>query len=123
MSFSASMDNLPRDVQDDLNNGFILTDIDDRYQRCIKRDERSWEYRSGTEDQNFLSQLSLDDREGIEQCISETINVDEFSECKIEDAISGYYEDFSSLIDECGDEGAYMLVAECYFENEVDFLR
>jgi hypothetical protein len=123
MPFTADINNLPSDIQEDINNGFILTDIDDRYQRCQKVGETTFLYRSGTADQNFLCELTLDEREKIENIVEESINVSELSNDNISEALSGYYDSEEALVEECGRESANMLIAECYFESEIDYLR
>jgi hypothetical protein len=122
MSFTPNADNLPADVKTDLNNGFIMTDIDDRYQRCQKVNDTTFLYRSGTEDQDFLSRLTLDEREKIENTVEENIDISDLSDSDIMEALSGYYDSEDTLVEECGRERANMLIAECYFEHAIDYL-
>jgi hypothetical protein len=122
MAYKASIDNLPRDVEHDLSNGFVLTDIDDRFQRCKKLNETTFTYRSGTDDQGFLCALSLDERESIEYVISEDVDISSLSEQEVEEAVSSYYGSVEELENEYEDS-ANMIIAECYFEQEIDHLR
>lgn len=122
MAYKASIDNLPRDVEHDLSNGFVLTDIDDRFQRCKKLNETTFIYRSGTDDQGFLCALSLDERESIEYVISEDVDISSLSEQEVEEAVSSYYGSVEELENE-HEDSANMIIAECYFEQEIDHLR
>jgi hypothetical protein len=99
--------NLPNEVQQDLDNGFVMTDIDDNYQRCRKISDTVFLYRAGTNSNNDLEE--------------EEINVELFSESEKESFISGYYDNLKSLSESCENCQASinMLVAECYFETEI----
>jgi hypothetical protein len=100
---------LPSDVQTDLENGFIVTDIDDLFQRCKTLSPTSFHYKSGTEKDN-----NVDD---------EVINVANLSDQEKEDAISAYYGTIAELSEKMDghEESINMIVAECYFETE--FMR
>ncbi len=123
MSYTVSLDKLPKDVQHDLDNGFVLSDIDDRFQRYLKINDHTFNYRSGTNDQDFLCTLEISDREKLEEVISQEIDVESLSDGEIQDAISGYYESTDAMFDEFDAETTYLLIAECYFESEVDHIR
>lgn len=123
MPFQPSTNNLPRDVQEDISSGFVLTDVDDRYQRANQINESTWTYRSGTDDQHFLSQLTLAERQPIETVISEDIDINQLSDDEIDDAIQGYYDSLDAMKSEFNPDEVTMLIAECYFESEIDDIR
>lgn len=103
----ADWDNLPKEVELDMNNGFIMTDIDDRFQRCKKISDTTFLYRAGLSSENDLDE--------------EEIDVSLFSDEEKNNFVSGYYDSLSKLEEECDGciESVNMLVAECYFETEV----
>ena len=95
---------IPQDVKNDLNSGFILTDPDNGYQRCKPMGSSVFHYKSGTEADNDE--------------VSATINVSELTEAQKEYAVENYYGSLQSLHDEMDDEleSINMIIAECYFE-------
>lgn len=123
MPFQADINNLPKDVQADIDNGFLITDVDDRYQRAKQVNPTTWLYRSGTDDQNFLCRLTVDERESIETPISAEIDVNSLSKDEVDEAICGYYESVEAMHNEFAADEVTMLIAECHFESEIDYLR
>jgi hypothetical protein len=116
---------LPLDVTADLANGFVMTDIDDRFQRCLIISDNEFEYRSGTDDQTFLCGLSMERRGFLEHVVAEVIDLSELEDHTIEDIANGYsgkYEDFEP---ECYEDSVTlnMRMAERYFEMECDIDR
>ena len=102
-----SWDTLPLEVQTDMDNGFVMTDIDDRYQRCKVISDTVFLYRAGTDTENDLDE--------------EEINVADFTDEEKESFINGYYDDMQALSELCegNTKSINMLVAECYFETEI----
>lgn len=88
---------IPTNVTDDLENGFIMTDEDDGFQRCKKISETVFEYRCELDGDTFELIIDVD-----------SINH--------ESAISGYYDSIDDVHSEYGDD-ANMIIAECYFES------
>ena len=97
----------PEDIKTDLNNGFIITDVDDNYQRCKVINSHTFNYKQGTE--------------AINDLVNEVINVNSLTNKEKEEAVSGYYGSLESLREEVrGNEIDFnMLIAECYFETEL----
>lgn len=87
---------IPKHVNDDLANGFIMTDIDDGFQRMKQVNETTFTYRCELNGDTF----------------EETIDVDTIDK---EEAISGYYGSVGEVVAEYG-ESANMIIAECEFE-------
>lgn len=100
------INNLPKEVQQDIDNGFIITDIDDNYQRCKELSSTLFHYRSGQDEDSNL--------------VDETIDVSTLSDKEKADAIDGYYDSMDALVEEMdSDESSVnMIIAECYFETE-----
>ena len=84
------------ELQDDLDNGFFITDPDDGYQRCKKLSDTTFHYKAY---QTFDDIICIDD---INQ----------------EEAIQGYYGSLAEVHRIYG-SSANMIIAECYFENSV----
>jgi hypothetical protein len=89
---------LPENVEQDIVAGFVMTDIDDGFQRCKKLSKTVFQYRCEVNGETH----------------EETVDVDDVD---TEEAISGYYDSIDDLIEENGVADANMLIAECYFEN------
>lgn len=88
---------LPENVSKDLGSGFVMTDIDDGFQRVKKISDTEFVYRCEIDGDTF----------------EERINVDDIDH---EDAISGYYNSIKDVVEEYGDD-ANMIIAECSFEH------
>lgn len=103
----AKVSNHPKEVTVDLNSGFIITDIDDNYQRCKVINKHTFNYKKGTEATGDL--------------VNEVIDVNSLTNEEKEEAVSGYYGSLESLREEVrGNEIDFnMLIAECYFETEL----
>jgi hypothetical protein len=114
------IDNLPKDVQSDLDQGFVLTDIDDAYQRCKVLSDTQFEMRSGTDDVAFLCSVEPDFRAKVECLVEEVVDIDTID---AEDAVSGFYDSVVEIYDQCDMLSANMIIAECYFETHIDSHR
>ncbi len=88
---------IPDNVTKDLEKGFIMTDIDDGYQRCKKVNETTFIYRCEIDGYTLEEMIDV-----------ESINK--------KDAISGFYDSVQDVIDTYGDS-ANMIIAECAFEK------
>lgn len=91
------MNKLPRNVQLDLDSGFIMTDVDDGFQRCRIISDTVFEYR-----------CEVHGQEAVE--IIDVANIDQ------EEAVSGYYGSVEEVREEYG-KSANMIIAECAFEH------
>ena len=89
--------NLPSHVMADLNAGFVMTDLDDGFQRCLKSSETVFIYRCDVNDEVH----------------EETIDTDKIDH---DEAICGFYDSVDEVRELYGDS-ALMIIAECYFEN------
>lgn len=93
------MNNFPKNVQNDLSSGFILTDQDDGFQRCKPLSETVFQYRCNYDGELF----------------DETIDVDTIDK---DQTISGFYNSVEAVVEEFG-KNANMILAECEFEHRV----
>jgi hypothetical protein len=91
-------ENLSEHIEQDLVNGFIITDQDDGFQRCKKLSSTVFLYRCDVNNEVHEEEIDI-----------KQIDVDE--------AIDGYYNSVEDMIKENGQSGANMLIAECHFEN------
>ncbi|MGO3345938.1 MAG: hypothetical protein ACTIM4_11875 [Marinomonas sp.] len=91
------MNKLPQNVQNDVDNEFIMTDVDDGFQRCRIISDTVFEYRC----------------EASGQEIREIIDIDDIDQ---EEAVSGYYGSVEEVRKEYG-KSANMIIAECAFEH------
>ena len=89
---------IPSHVEQDLANGFIMTDEDDGFQRCKKLSDTCFLYRCDVNGEVYEDEIDV-------------------TEIDQEDAISGYYDSVESLVEEHGQADANMLIAECHFEH------
>ncbi len=89
-------DNLPAHVEQDLNSGFTMTDVDDGYQRCKKLSNTTFLFRCDVNGEVYEEEIDTDD-------------IDH------EKAINGYYDSVSE-VHATYEDSALMIIAECHFE-------
>jgi hypothetical protein len=87
----------PENVQNDVNNGFEVTDEDDGYQRVKKISETVFEFKCDDDGDEF----------------EEVIDVEKIDKLK---AISGRYDSLEEIEAEYG-VNTNLVIAECEFEN------
>lgn len=94
---SRKEDCYPMNVQQDINEGWQITDIDDGYQRVKKLSETVFHYRCELDGSTH----------------AEIIDIEEIDQ---EDAVSGFYDSVEEVNELYGDS-ANMIIAECQFEH------
>lgn len=98
---------VPQEVAIDIDNGFIITDIDDNFQRYKMVNESTFIYRIGQASENDLVEMAID--------------VDTLSEDEVEDALRPYYGSLVYLKEDMQDvqdtSELNMIIAECHFET------
>lgn len=86
-----------KDLKNDLDNGFEITDPDDNFQRAKKISDSTFHYKAFTG----------------ENLISEIIDIDELD---LDEAVKGYYRDYTE-VKESYELYAPQIAAECHFES------
>lgn len=89
---------IPEHIALDLQNGFVMTDVDDGFQRVKVVNDTTFIYRSELSGDTFELTIDVDD-----------IDKDM--------AISGYYDSVKQVSEHYG-EDANMIIAECFYEHE-----
>jgi len=102
---SYESDNLPLDVMMDLKRGFLVTDPDDNYQRCLDGSNVKFTFAQGSHYTDNLVRSEID----VTQLDPEKVNEALDSFCKDMDILNKEYE---------GDtRSKNRMIAECYFEH------
>lgn len=89
---------MPEAVADDVEHGYVITDEDDGWQRCLVVNETTFIYKCTRNGQAYEIEIDVDDIDHSE-------------------ALSGFYDEETAK-GELGDS-YNQIVAECYFENEL----
>lgn len=116
--YEANMsEQLPNEVQQDIDNGFQLTG-DHGFQRSKKVGETTYEFKTGHINYHTI----VDGNELYAGESNGTVDFSELSDEQIESAISGYYDSVEALREICsGDEESFQfLVCECHYEQELE---
>jgi hypothetical protein len=92
-------DDIPPHVQKDIDSGYVITDLDDGWQRMKQLSSSTFQYR-----------CELDGK-----TVEEIIDVDQMETTEHEEALEGFYGSVNQVKEIYGKD-ANQIIAECHFE-------